>query len=207
LRKKILYYGFSRSLYYNLSCVTKDLYGIYYLEHGCTNETLYDAVITPDLCIIECKKINEAVDAISQLQTFYSTNPVIVICEEEDPSMVYDLLHLGVRAYLCSPITPQRIVTSITTVLDGGIDISPKAMGYVIQKLITNPTSEPHNMASLSTRQLLVLKMLAKGHSQKMVANEFNITINTVKTLLNRAYKKLEAHSITDAIAKLNLSA
>ena len=60
----------------------------------------------------------------------------------------------------------------------------------------------PKAVASLgiSPRELVVLKELAAGRSNKEIARRLNVSPNTVKTHLARLYEKLDAKRRTDAI-------
>jgi DNA-binding NarL/FixJ family response regulator len=60
------------------------------------------------------------------------------------------------------------------------------------------------NSKKLSKQEKAVLMLYAEGQSQKMVAGHLGIGLNTVKTLTDRLYKKLEVHCVTQAIAKYN---
>jgi ATP/maltotriose-dependent transcriptional regulator MalT len=60
----------------------------------------------------------------------------------------------------------------------------------------------PNAVASLgiSPRELVVLKELAAGHSNKQIARRLEVSPNTVKTHLARLYEKLGAQRRTDAV-------
>jgi DNA-binding CsgD family transcriptional regulator len=60
----------------------------------------------------------------------------------------------------------------------------------------TSPLLEP-----LSERELEILALVARGHSNKEVATELVVSVATVKTHLNNSYRKLGASSRTQAIA------
>jgi DNA-binding CsgD family transcriptional regulator len=60
----------------------------------------------------------------------------------------------------------------------------------------------PTNKKSLTEKETQMLQMLAQGRSQKMIAFELNVSINTVKTLIKRSYQKLGVHSVTEALSK-----
>jgi len=60
----------------------------------------------------------------------------------------------------------------------------------------------PNAVAALgiSPRELVVLKELAAGHSNKEIARRLEVSPNTVKTHLARLYEKLGAERRTDAV-------
>jgi DNA-binding NarL/FixJ family response regulator len=64
----------------------------------------------------------------------------------------------------------------------------------------TKPASELDN---LSPRELELLRLLAKGHRYKEIADELSINIGTVRTHINHIYEKLHVSSRTEAAMKL----
>ena len=54
----------------------------------------------------------------------------------------------------------------------------------------------------LTVRETEVLKTLARGFSQKMVAAELGISLETVHTHVKRIYEKLQVNSKSEAVAK-----
>jgi LuxR family transcriptional regulator, maltose regulon positive regulatory protein len=54
----------------------------------------------------------------------------------------------------------------------------------------------------LSERELEVLQLIAAGKSNRRIASELFVSVGTVKTHLNNLYRKLDAHSRTQALAR-----
>ena len=58
------------------------------------------------------------------------------------------------------------------------------------------------NVDSLSTRELEVLDLLAKGFLVKEIADRTGLGYGTVRTYIRRIYEKLQVHSRSQAVAK-----
>ena len=58
------------------------------------------------------------------------------------------------------------------------------------------------NPYGLTARETDVLTSLSKGNSYKLIASEFNISIDTVRTHIKNVYEKLQVHSQAEAVAK-----
>ena len=54
----------------------------------------------------------------------------------------------------------------------------------------------------LSERELEVLQLIAAGKSNRRIARELFVSVGTVKTHINNVYRKLDAHSRTQAVAR-----
>jgi ATP/maltotriose-dependent transcriptional regulator MalT len=57
-------------------------------------------------------------------------------------------------------------------------------------------------LEALSERELEVLQRLAAGLSNQAIAQEFIVSVGTIKTHLNHIYSKLNVHSRTQAVAR-----
>lgn len=102
-------------------------------------------------------------------------------CEQE---YVYSLFAAGAKGYLLKDEHPDRIVAGIRQVMRG-----EPALSLPVQKLLlVRRQSEDHE---LSLRELEVLRLMAKGHTNEEIADELIIAIGTVKNHVTNIYRKL----------------
>ena len=102
-------------------------------------------------------------------------------CEQE---YVYSLFAAGAKGYLLKDEHPDRIVSGIRQVMRG-----EPALSLPVQKLLlTRRQSDDHE---LSLRELEVLRLMAKGHTNEEIADELIIAIGTVKNHVTNIYRKL----------------
>lgn len=85
----------------------------------------------------------------------------------------------------------------------------PKTNTVIVEKTVYQPAAVDFslNRASLeemglSLREMEVLQLLSKGHSNKSIAEQLFVSLNTVKTHCSKIFEKLEAHSRMQAIEK-----
>lgn len=72
--------------------------------------------------------------------------------------------------------------------------------GYHTGASFNSPVTEPRVKVSLTTREVEVLKSLAKGLSTKAIANQLNISSATVNNHIKHILRKLDAHTRLEAI-------
>ena len=60
----------------------------------------------------------------------------------------------------------------------------------------------PTKEVALTQRESEILERLAKGYSNKEIANLLNLSLDTVRTHLRHIYEKLHVHSRTEALAR-----
>ena len=78
--------------------------------------------------------------------------------------------------------------------------MSPSIARMVVSSMHKKTTQI--NPYGLTFRETDVLTSLSKGNSYKLIASEFNISIDTVRTHIKNVYEKLQVHSQTEAVAK-----
>jgi DNA-binding NarL/FixJ family response regulator len=57
-------------------------------------------------------------------------------------------------------------------------------------------------VSSLSPRETEIVSLLAQGHLYKEIADELNISLETVRTHIRRVYEKLQVNTRTEAVVK-----
>jgi DNA-binding NarL/FixJ family response regulator len=124
---------------------------------------------------------------------------VMVVTVFAEEQVVVDCIEAGAIGYLLKGSSPQDIVTQIRLLVAGGSPISPT----IARRLLTRFTSHRSvgaDSPSLSTQELSVLSMSAKGYSYDEIADLLQLSRHTVETYVKRIYRKLHVHSKTAAV-------
>jgi DNA-binding NarL/FixJ family response regulator len=127
--------------------------------------------------------------------------PVIMLTVFEDDHHVFESICLGAKGYLLKKSSPEKIIEAILDTVDGGSPMSPtiarKMMGAfaAIRQVKTTDYK-------LTKREKDILQSLVDGNSYKMIANNLEISINTVRQYIRSIYEKLQVHSMNEAVAK-----
>ena len=70
----------------------------------------------------------------------------------------------------------------------------------MLRAMQTREESTAHRPFDLSATELRVLKLLALGHETPRIAEEMHVSVNTVRSHVQRAYRKLGAHNRVEAL-------
>jgi LuxR family maltose regulon positive regulatory protein len=92
----------------------------------------------------------------------------------------------------------------------GRLDSLRRVPAHYLRKLLATLEREAPSTAqpttelpeALSERELEVLQLIAAGKSNRRIATELFVSVGTVKTHINNLYRKLDAHSRTQALAR-----
>lgn len=136
------------------------------------------------------------VEGVKRLRASHPTLPLLVCSASEDAGLVRELLALGVAGFIPKSDSTQVILEAVRLVLAGGT--------YVPARLLAAPPAPPSAGAvaldSLTPRQRDVLRLLAQGKPNKVIARELDISEATVKAHLLSVFRVLGARNRTEAV-------
>jgi DNA-binding NarL/FixJ family response regulator len=138
------------------------------------------------------------IECLKQLKGKMPGLDVIMLTVFADDDTVFDSLCAGACGYITKNASPEKILDAIRDVRDGGAPMSGRIARMVVSSFKMN--NDP--AAQLTDREREVLDQLCKGKSYKMVADALSITHDTVRHHIKNIYKKLEVHSVSEAILK-----
>ena len=119
----------------------------------------------------------------------------------EDSDHIFEALTAGASGYLLKRTRCEQLLASIKQVHEGGSPMTSYVARKVVQ-LFQRTQSARTELSSLSSRELEVLELLARGYSYKEVAESLNITTFTVNTHTRHIYQKLHVRSLNQAVAR-----
>lgn len=124
---------------------------------------------------------------------------IIMLTVFEDDERLFASFCAGASGYLLKMHSLSKLPESIRDVMRGGAPMAPG----VARKMISHFQNIPQTQYGLSPREKDILQWLVKGYSYKMIAENANISQETVKTHLKNVYKKLHVNCATEAVAKV----
>lgn len=155
----------------------------------------------PDVILMDIDMpLMSGIDAVKKVRLHDKSISIIMLTVFDDNEHVFDAICAGASGYLLKKHISTRLSESISEVLDGGAPMSPSIARMVISSM-HRKTQQP-NPYQLSNRESEVLASLSKGNSYKLIAAEFSISIDTVRSHIKKIYEKLQVHSQTEAVSK-----
>ena len=129
---------------------------------------------------------------------------IIIVTTFETDDNVAVALQAGASGFLGKGATPDEIISAIRTVAGGEALLSPRATRSLIERFLATPRPAPSGddaphrhvdaVAELTDREREVLILVARGLSNEQIGEGLFISSFTVKTHVNRAMVKLDAH-------------
>lgn len=126
---------------------------------------------------------------------------VLMLTVYEDERRIFDALRAGASGYLLKKARPEQILDAIRDIHAGGAPMTATVARRVLQ-LFQEQAPAPADGTPLSPREDDILRGLVRGLSYKMIADQYNISIDTVRSHIKHIYEKLHVHSRSEAVAK-----
>ena len=131
----------------------------------------------------------------------------IVVSSSLDAKLVILALSNGAIGYLYKNDPEMKVIEGIKSSLRGESPISMQIASILVKKLNNlknNQLSDDVNTSSLkktlTNRETQILEILAKGLSNKEIANIFNLSVHTINVHVRNIYRKLQAANRTEAV-------
>ena len=157
--------------------------------------------LRPDVIFmdIDMPEMN-GIEAVKKVRRFNKEVAIIMLTVFDDDQHVFDAICAGASGYLLKKHISTKLFDAVEEVLNGGAPMSPSIARMVISSM--HRKDKPVNEYQLTAREKEVLAQLSKGNSYKLIAAEFGISIDTVRTHIKKIYEKLHVHSQTEAVSK-----
>lgn len=126
---------------------------------------------------------------LEEMKRLRPRTPVLVLTAYSEEEFAIRSLSLGASGFLNKSQTSLEVVAAVKKVLAGGKYVSATLAERLASNLYSDLRHEPHE--ALSSRELQVLQMIAKGKSIKEIAAELALSDKTVGTYRNRISKKM----------------
>ena len=159
--------------------------------------------ISPNIVIMDISMPNmDGLEATQQIKATCPDVAVLVLTVHTDDECILEILQAGAAGYLIKSAFGDEVVQAVRAVVTGEMVLS-HAIGQRLMKQAARYPTRPILLEAgekLSTRELEILKLTARGMSNKNIAQALGIKLRTVKGHLADIFSKLRVASRTEAV-------
>ena len=157
--------------------------------------TLADAV-RPDVVLMDLVMPElDGVEATRAIRTASPATKVIVLTSFDDDEKVFPAIKAGAAGYLLKDVRPAELADAIRKASRGEALLASSVAARLMQEVAGGPPPA----ATLTDRELEVLRLIARGMSNKLIARELVVSEKTVKTHVSNILAKLHLSDRTQA--------
>ncbi|MDN4592668.1 response regulator [Polycladomyces subterraneus] len=158
--------------------------------------------VQPDVILMDINMPGmNGVEAIRRIHTQHPRIAIIVLTMYDRDEYLYESIRAGATGYLLKDAPSGDVIAAIRSASRGESTLHP----VMARKLLDNLTGEKRGERgssdeNLTPRELDVLQLMVKGHSNKEIAEQLFISDKTVKIHVSNILKKLGVKSRSQAI-------
>jgi len=155
--------------------------------------------LRPDVILMDINMpVMDGVTATSRIREILPDVKVLILTVNADDMNVFQGIKAGATGYLLKDCTPDDLSRAIETVYAGDTIMSPEVARKML--LAFEEVDEEPEAPDLSSRELDVLRAIARGKGNKQVATDLGISGKTVRNHVSNIYKKLHIYDRTQAV-------
>ena len=154
----------------------------------------------PDLILLDLNMQGmDGLETLKAMREAQISARIIILTVSDNNEDVVCAITYGADGYLLKDMEPEDILKKIKQAAVGKMVISEKVTHILAGAIRKGDNQRSNMLARLTSRERDILKQIAKGLSNKLIARELNISDGTVKVHVKHILKKLELRSRVEA--------
>lgn len=141
------------------------------------------------------------IEAARQIKAKAPEVQVLVLTAYDDDPYIFAMLQTGASGYVLKSAPSEELIRAVRTVAAGGSALDPIVTAKVMAQLSSGkPLGAQATVEGLTPRELEVLRLAARGHTNRAIGHELGISDRTVQGHLANIFGKLGVATRTEAI-------
>jgi DNA-binding NarL/FixJ family response regulator len=158
----------------------------------------------PDLAVLDVQMPGmTGIEATRQIKAEHPAVRVLILTAYDDDPYIFALLQAGASGYILKTADSSELLRAVRAVYRGESALDPAVAQRVVQQLTTGrPLGAEATVEALTEREVEVLRLAAKGLTNKAIGQALGISDRTVQGHLANTYGKLSVGSRTEAVTE-----
>jgi DNA-binding NarL/FixJ family response regulator len=159
--------------------------------------------LSPDVVLMDVRMPGVGgIEACRRIREAVPSTRILMLTMSDDESDLFEAIKAGASGYLLKDLPGEEVASAIRRVHDGQA-IIPPGMAATLLAEFTRLSQDPAPVAGstplLTDREVEVLRLVARGHANREIAELLVISENTVKNHVRNILEKLHLHSRVEA--------
>lgn len=151
----------------------------------------------PDVLVLDLHMPGEpSLPAIPRLRDACADTRIVILTAQRDPSFAGEALRLGTAGYVPKEAAGRQLVRAIRVAAEGGTYLEP-GLGA---RMAADAASAQRSAPELTERELEVLRLIARGHTNREIAERLYLSVRTIEGHRARIQRKLGRSRRSDLV-------
>lgn len=153
--------------------------------------------LDPDLILLDLNMPDtNGVEVLKQLRAEGVASRIVMFTVSDHEEDVVAALKSGADGYLLKDMEPEDLLEQLRQAALGKMVVSER-LTTLLAEALRNQRSRPAgpDIASLTAREMQIMRLIAEGLSNKMIARRLDVTEGTVKVHVKNLLKKMQLRS------------
>lgn len=167
--------------------------------------------LRPDITILDLSMPGGGHSAITAIRRLDEDALIVVLTASEQDADVFDAIKAGARGYILKGVEAGDLVAVLKSVANGETHVSRGVAARVLAEMSgaegrdTTPVLKAASpeRPSLTPREEEILSLVAEGHSNKEIGRLLSLQEKSIKHVMTRILKKLQARNRTEAALQM----
>lgn len=152
--------------------------------------------LDPDLILLDLNMPGmNGFETLDQLRLRSLSGRIVVFSVSNYSDDLITALKRGADGYLLKDMEPEELLAALKQAAAGKMVVSPTLTPILAQSLREDRSEGERDIDQLTPRERDILKLIAQGLSNKMIARKLDITESTVKVHVKHLLKKMKLKS------------
>jgi DNA-binding NarL/FixJ family response regulator len=156
----------------------------------------------PDVILLDLRMPEmDGLEVARRIQEEHPEVGVMMLSAYDYRQFVVEAVRAGARGYVLKSMDAEQLIQAVHLVASGNMVFDPQVVVALAEELTRSREREERGDV-LTAREIEVLQLLAFGNSNKDIAEQLDISAETVKTHLEHIFRKLGTSDRTAAVAE-----
>jgi two-component system nitrate/nitrite response regulator NarL len=158
--------------------------------------------LDPDIILLDMRMpIIDGISVLVQLKKRELNMPIVILTTSSNEQDLLEALKNGASGYLLKDMEPDALVTALRDINAGKTVVAPHLTSVLVRFIQGDTTAieKQGPFSALTPREGEILKLIADGQGNKLIARNLGISDGTVKLHVKAVLRKLEVHSRVEA--------